>query len=255
MMFSTKTSRVVLVLAAACNAVTSAEDAVNLGLAGDYVVLSKSGISTIPDSVITGDIGVSPAAATYFTGFDLMLDSGIQYSTSTQVSGQAHAASYGGVIESTLTVAVLNMQAAYTDAAGRAGVATKTNIVGGYLGPVKGTYIDPLTAGVYTFDRDITIAGDLHFNGSSTDVFIIRTTGNLQQLAGTIVKLVDGAKAENIFWQIAGHVVVEGSAHMKGIILAKNYVRFETSSSLQGRILTQTACVLQQATVKTTSFE
>src|SRR5690349_5317088 len=33
---------------------------VNLGSAGNYVVLSKSGISTVPSSVITGNLGISP---------------------------------------------------------------------------------------------------------------------------------------------------------------------------------------------------
>jgi len=38
--------------------------AVNLGTAGNFVMLAKSGISTVPTSAITGDLGVSPAAAT-----------------------------------------------------------------------------------------------------------------------------------------------------------------------------------------------
>lgn len=42
--------------------------AVSLGTAGDFVILAKSGISTVPTSVITGDLGLSPAAATFATG-------------------------------------------------------------------------------------------------------------------------------------------------------------------------------------------
>eukprot|EP00571_Detonula_confervacea_P013713 CAMPEP_0172297048 /NCGR_PEP_ID=MMETSP1058-20130122/222_1 /TAXON_ID=83371 /ORGANISM="Detonula confervacea, Strain CCMP 353" /LENGTH=71 /DNA_ID=CAMNT_0013006153 /DNA_START=72 /DNA_END=285 /DNA_ORIENTATION=- len=37
---------------------------VTFGTAGNYTILTKSGISTVPDSVITGDIAVSPIAAT-----------------------------------------------------------------------------------------------------------------------------------------------------------------------------------------------
>src|SRR5580658_1544741 len=48
--------------------------AVNLGTAGDFVILSKSGISTVPTSAVTGNLGVSPAAATYITGFSLTAD-------------------------------------------------------------------------------------------------------------------------------------------------------------------------------------
>lgn len=45
------------------------KDAVNLGAAGNFAILSKSGISTVPTSAITGNIGVGPAAGTYITGF------------------------------------------------------------------------------------------------------------------------------------------------------------------------------------------
>ena len=47
---------------------------VNLGKASSFVILSKSGITNVPASKITGDMGVSPIAATAITGFDLKLD-------------------------------------------------------------------------------------------------------------------------------------------------------------------------------------
>jgi hypothetical protein len=75
MMFSSNASRFALVVAAAYyNAVTSAtplvypEPTVNLGTAGDYVILIKAGIST-KASTINEDIGISPIAATGMTGF------------------------------------------------------------------------------------------------------------------------------------------------------------------------------------------
>src|SRR3954468_67123 len=38
---------------------------VNLATAGNYVILAESGISTVPPSVVKGNLGISPAAATY----------------------------------------------------------------------------------------------------------------------------------------------------------------------------------------------
>ncbi len=55
---------------------------VELGTSGDFVILSKSGISSVPTSAIVGDIGVSPAAATYITGFSLAADATNTFSTS-----------------------------------------------------------------------------------------------------------------------------------------------------------------------------
>jgi hypothetical protein len=60
------------------NAATAKLDVVNLGSPYNYVILAKSGISSAPASVITGNIAVSPIAATTITGFDLTFGSGGQ---------------------------------------------------------------------------------------------------------------------------------------------------------------------------------
>ncbi|CAE8623193.1 unnamed protein product [Polarella glacialis] len=59
--------------------------AVNLGNACTYAILSKAGISTVPTSTITGNIGVSPIAATAITGFSLTADSANGFATSTDI--------------------------------------------------------------------------------------------------------------------------------------------------------------------------
>jgi hypothetical protein len=43
------------------------EVVVPLGSADGFAILAKSGVSTVPASAITGDIGVSPAAGTFLT--------------------------------------------------------------------------------------------------------------------------------------------------------------------------------------------
>ena len=67
---------------------------VNLGGAGDFVILSKSGISTVPQSAITGNIGVSPIARGGLTGSSEKMDLTKSFSTSTQVVGKLCAADY-----------------------------------------------------------------------------------------------------------------------------------------------------------------
>ncbi len=47
--------------------------AVNLGTAGTFAILAKTGISTTGSTSITGNLGLSPAAASYITGFALDL--------------------------------------------------------------------------------------------------------------------------------------------------------------------------------------
>jgi hypothetical protein len=241
-----KLNLVLFLLATLVNATNGKTYAVDLNTAGNYVILAKSGISTVPTSVITGNIGVSPIAATAITGFSLALDSGGQYSTSSQLTGEAHAASYGDSVAVALTKAVLDMEAAYTDAASRTpdpnndrGVNFEDGLIGGQT----------LTPGVYTFTMDVTIATDLSFDGGIDDVWIISTTGVLTLATNTDIILLGGAQAKNIFWRVAGNAAIGAEALMAGIMLVETDVVFITGSSLNGRAYAQTAVNLQKATI------
>jgi len=223
------------------------------------VILSEFGIENVPTSAVTGDIAVSPINATAITGFNLILDPSGEFYTSSQVVGKAFAANNAAPTPALLNIAVLDMMAAYADAAGRPNSdAARINLGGGTLGGAFGGVGAKLTPGVYTFTTGITIASTIYFEGTGTglgqedadaDVFIIQSTGNLSQTANTQVILSNGARAENIFWQIAGNAILFAGAHMEGILLVATDVTFVTSSSLNGRVLAQTACDLQMATI------
>jgi hypothetical protein len=236
---------------------------VPLGTASNYAILAKTAITTVPTSVITGDIAVSPAAATFMTGFVFSLkatDYGqSQYSTDTslQVTGKAYGANYLGDTPTLLTTAVSNMETAYTDAQTRpSATGARLNLGKGSLGGVlPGGPDAPLTSGIYTFGTDVIIEDNIHFKGAADDVFIIQIKKKLDMAANFQVILdVDettGQKpsSNNIFWVVAEAVTVKAGAHMEGIILGFTSVTFITGSSLNGRILAQTACSLQQATI------
>ena len=91
----------------------------HLGTAGNFVILAKSGISTVPTSAVTGDIGVSPINSTAITGFSLNLSAGSPFATSAQITGKVYASDYAAPTPANLTTAIGDMQTAYTDAAGR----------------------------------------------------------------------------------------------------------------------------------------
>jgi hypothetical protein len=225
-------------------AIADSTPSVDLRSAESYVILAKTGISTVPQSSITGDIAVSPIAAAAITGFSSTMDSGEQFSTSSQVTGRMYAANYHTPIPSLLTTAVSDMETAYTDAAGRSNPAT-TNLGSGSIGGLT------LGSGVHNFGSDVNIATSTQvvFSGNDTEVFIIQISGDLVQAANTQVILEGGAKAENIFWQVAGTVEVGAGAHLEGVLLVKTCVTFITGSSLNGRIMSQTHVALQQATI------
>jgi hypothetical protein len=238
---------------------------VYLGTAASYTILAKTGISTVPTSVITGDIAVSPGFSTAITGFSLFADhTPVTYSASVQIvgGGKAYGADYGDTRETLLTAAVESMMTAYDDAKKRntdpvsgttTTIAPRLNYGGGTLGSATayGSEAIPLTPGVYTFTTDVYISTNLHFLGDANDIFIIQIEGNLVQAANKDVILDGGAKAENIFWQVAGTagVSVGAGATMQGILLVKTAATFITGSTLNGRVFAQTACVLQSTTV------
>jgi hypothetical protein len=227
----------------------TALDPVDLGTAGNYAVLTSTGISTVPASSITGDIAVSPIAATAITGFGLSQVTGEDWSTCTQVTGKAYAPGYSLAVKTTLITAVGDMVTAYGDAFGR---PAYDDVDQGQTynelkeGDISG---ETLTPGVYTFTTDISINDDITLDGTSTDVFIIRTTGSLLQATSKNVNLTGGVDPKNVFWQVAGHVEVGASAVLNGILLVMTDALFKDASTLNGRVLAQTACNLKSATI------
>jgi hypothetical protein len=215
---------------------------VGLGMAGNYAVLAKTAISTVPASAVTGDIGISPAAASFITGFSLIADATNVFSTSSQLVGKAYAANYAVPTPSNLTTAISNMESAYSDAAGRPTpdfLELGTGNIGGMT----------LVPGLYKWTSTVTIPVDVAISGGPNDVWIFQTTGDLSMDAGKNVTLSGGARAHNIFWQVAGKATFGANSHFEGILLSKTDITLQTGATMNGRVLSQTQVALQQATL------
>jgi hypothetical protein len=213
---------------------------VSLGAAGDYVILAKAAISNVPTSVITGDVGLSPAAATYVTGFGLT-KAGTRW-TSPQITGAVFAADNDPPTPSNLTTAVASMLTAYTDAAGRP-TPTASNLGGGTIGGLT------FTPGLYQWSSSVTIPTNITISGAPNDVWIFQVTGDLKLSAAQAMTLSGGARAKNIVWQVAGSVDLGTTSHAEGVILSKTAINLGTGSSVNGRLFAQTAVNLAGATV------
>jgi hypothetical protein len=215
---------------------------VDLGIAAQFTILAKAGIATVPDSRVTGNIGVSPIAATAMTGFSLTADSSNEFSTSDQVDGQCYAANYVVPTPCWFCSAIYDMEEAYTDAMGRPD-PTAVELNGGALGGLT------LAPGIYKFSTSVGAATSFTLEGSSTDTWIFQIAQQLTMAADTSLILAGGAQAENIVWAVAGYVAIGARAHLEGTILTYTAVTFVTGSSLNGRIFAQTRVDLQKATV------
>lgn len=210
----------------------SGPEPVDLGNAGVFAILSKTGITNVYPSAIVGDVGTSP-----ITGAALLLTCG-------EVSGEVYTVDAAGPLPCTttdatfLTSAVGDMGFAYNDAAGR--VSPDFAELG--AGNIGGLTLEP---GLYKWSSDVLIGSSVTLSGGPNDVWIFQVAGALNQAGSTQVTLANGALAKNIFWQVAGSVTLGTNAHFEGIVLGKTLVAVNTGASVNGRLLAQTAVTLQ----------
>ena len=214
----------------------SSQGAVNLGVAENFVILSKSGITDVYKSAITGDIGTSP-----ITGAAIGL-------MCSEVTGAIYSVNAAGPLPcaiidaSRLTTAVNDMQTAYTNAAGR----SNPDFVNLGAGNVGGK---TLTPGLYKWTTSLIIPANITISGGPNDVWIFQIAGTLDMSSAVRITLAGGAQAKNIFWQTAGAVTLGTTSHFEGTILGQTGINMKTGASINGRMLAQTAVTLQMNTV------
>ncbi len=217
---------------------TTSQSKINLNSAANYVILAGSEISNIPTSAITGNIGISPAAAAFITGFSMVYNSGDAQSTSAQVTGNLYASDYADPTPATLTTAQGDLTTAYNNAAGR----TSTDIVhiSGNIGGLT------LTPGLYKSSGSLEISsGDLTFDarGDANAVFIIQIASSFNMTSDRKVILAGGAQAANIFWQVGTSATLGTTSVFKGTIMADQSISLGTGARVDGRLLARIAAV------------
>ena len=221
----------------AATAQSAPQAPVQLGSAGTFALLSKTGITNVYASVINGDVGASPITGAAIGLTCGEIKTGILYTVN--AAGPLPCSVTAATL---LTAAVGDMQTAYTDAAGR--VRPDFTELG--TGEIGGK---TLRAGLYKWSTDVKISTDVTLVGSSTDIFIFQISGGIKQANATRVTLAGGVLAKNVFWQSAGAVVIGTTAHFEGVLLAKTMIAVQTGASVNGRLLAQTAVTLQKNTV------
>jgi Ice-binding-like len=216
---------------------------VNLGTAGNFVILAKSGVSTTGTTAVVGDIGISPAAASFITGFALIADSTNTFSTSSLVTGKLYASDYAQPTPAVMTTAVSDMQTAFTDAAGRP-LPDFTELG---AGDISGLTLVP---GLYKWGTGVLVTNaGVTLSGGANDVWIFQIAQDLTVNNSAIITLSGGAQAKNIFWQVAGQATLGTAADFKGIILSQTLISLNAGAKMNGRALAQTAVTLNATAI------
>ncbi|MBF0462777.1 MAG: DUF3494 domain-containing protein [Magnetococcales bacterium] len=208
---------------------------VNLGQAGTFAILSKAGITDVFRSAVTGDVGTSPVS-----GASLLL-------TCDEINGKVYTVSADGPLPCTmsnpslLTSAVNDMEAAYTDAAGRT-APTATELGGGELS-------GNLAPGIYKWSSPVVLSTDLTLTGGPNDVWIFQMSQTFNTAVSSSIKLAGGAQAKNVFFAVAGATTLGASSHFEGIILDQTMIAVNTYATVTGRLFAQTEVTLQMSTI------
>ena len=222
---------------------------IDLGMSGNYAILAEALISktTTAGTAITGDLGMSPAAATFIQGFGLTLDGGGCFSTPSPLSlvtGKVYAADYstnGCPTPTNLGTAILNKGAAFTDGNSRAPDYLELG-----AGSIGGMTLPPAT---YKWSGGVSVLSDLVLAGGPNDVWIFQVTSDITVASAVKVTLTGGALAKNIFWVTGGVADFETTSHVEGIVLSASSITLKTGASVNGRLLAHTDVTLDSNVV------
>ena len=221
---------------------------IDLKSAADFSTLTKSGISSTGITSVEGNIGVSPAAATAITGFGLIMDTNGQSShttIATHVTGKVYASDYAPPTPSKLTVAVADMETAYTTANN---LVTPAPIVNQGAGNLSGLTLAP---GLYKWSTGVKInpGATVTLAGGPNDTWVFQIAQDLTLDPGAQVKLIGGAQAKNITWVVAGQAILNTNTVLYGNIMSKTLISLNTGAKVTGGLFAQTAVTLNTSIV------
>lgn len=201
-----------------CSLFLEAQAPVPLGTSGNFAVLAGSTVTNTGNTVINGNVGVF--AGTAVTGFPPGIVTG----------GVIHAA------DGVAATAQNDLTTAYVNAAGRPANASLPGDIGGM------TFLP----GVYTASSSLGITGTvtLNGNGNANAVFIFQIgTALTTATSNSLVNLIGGAQASNVFWQVGSSATLGTGTLFNGTILAQASITLNTGAVLNGRALARIGAV------------
>jgi hypothetical protein len=190
----------------------------DLGSAATFGVLAGSTITSTGNTIVYGDLGISPG--TSLVGFP----PGI-------VKGATH------LYDGTATQAKTDLSLAFTDANSRTNQAILLAAELGGLVITQGLYKATTTLSLTTGDLTLDAQNDTN----AVWIFQIGTT--LGVAASRTINLINGARAENIFWAVGTSATIGANTTFRGTVIADQAITLGDNVLFDGRALAIAAAV------------
>lgn len=208
---------VVLTTISPANAATP----VALGSSSNFAVLAGAGITNTGATTVSGtaggDMGSSPTPA--FTGDTTVTTTGTKYMAAEAIVSGAKAA----------------LDTAYLDAAGRTPATAVTADLGGQT----------LVGGVYNGASSLGLTGTLILDGQNdpTSVWVFQAGSTLTTASSSVVQLINGAQACNVFWQVGSSATFGTTSDFTGHVFAQTAISTNAGTTIHGQLLARDAAV------------
>jgi len=209
---------VLVILMLSMGSLAWAQSAPPLASSQTFAVLGASTVTNSGPTIITGDLGVSPGAAT--TGFP-------------------PGSVTGGTVHAGDAIATAAQAAAHTAYDNLVAQPCGTNLTGKTLGSSPGAVT--LSPGVYCFNSSAQLTGTLTLSGNGVYVFKVGST--LTTASKSSVVLANGATPGRVFWQVTSSATLGTNTAFEGSILANISDTITAGTSVTGRVFALTGAV------------
>jgi type VI secretion system secreted protein VgrG len=204
-------SKQLIVALALASFLPQSRAALILGTADSFAVLGSTTVTSTGGTVLNGNLGLSPGTA--ITGFP----PGV-------VNGTTHAAdavALQALADAHLAYTTLQLQPFIQD------------LTGQNLGGLT------LTPGVRKFDSSAQLTGILTLDaqGNSNARFDFQIGSTLTTASSSSLRLINGAQADNVFWQVGSSATLGTGTEFDGTIIANSSITLNTEAIMFGRAL------------------